>query len=612
MMKVDGLESRRCGILASVVLCFARCAMRRFVACLALWLASLAHGQELLPYETVLRRASLNGSPYYPLALSQDGKSLVFAGNRQGRLRLVETETGKHLAAMEFTGNQIKYFQFLAGDQTLLASDHQRLYLWSMKLGQMQAICPDAQAHPELEHLTTYAASGDGSTLVTFYLMRYGAKDPITFQVWDPITGKKLGDAVYPYPKINNTATHHLALSHDGKQLAIFQHDHHGKHDDTIRFWNLITQPDGSKTIRETTKLTLVDRSIEQVLFHPQGTEIAVVVAEVKAADKQEQPLRYFLYVYSLATRQGRLCIESNMKRGFGQLVYHPDGTYLAECDIDHATVWDTKTWQPCLQLQRDLKNPRWPDLRTVQFTGNHQVQLTILQEGEAGRWLVDLQQPGQLHMPVLPDITKQPWLQGRVTGLQLSHDQQKLFTVDSHGWIAIWDMKSQKVEKCYHPGLPYKRETYEKASQNRNQVMVLSTLLSPHGKFLASQVHLEDKQELVLTNLSTGVHRQLPSIMTDKADPKTYQNISFPSDSGHFMVETYVYNPKEVKEHRLQLWETSTGKLLWMQEHLPYGNAYFRFSLNAQAISNPVQTLSVARGEPQAIHSFNTLSYFD
>lgn len=379
----------------------------------------------------------------WPPALSPDGKRLAI-GDEAGTVHLYDFASGRELR--QFKGQRIDLLGlgFSPDGKMLVSSGPREILLWDAATGAKLATIavPLDGGDPLL------AFSPDGKTLFAGQGFHEKA------HVYDVATRREIRTIA----RGNRLRPMSLALSSDGKMLAMGSGDGRGGGDGLIPLWDA----GSGQLIRN---LHSKKKTIVKVAFSPDGKLLATGnggfpplltlwdVAAGKVRHSWEEPANSLAF-----SRDGKMLLvggsvirrfdtttgkeipaQQSNQFAIDRLALFPDGKTLAAPDAVAVHLWDAETGKPLRSIAADgellLRLALSPDGRTL-VASSHRGALRWF-DAATGKML-------RVRYSPLIDTPRDPETKGEyLTGIAFSPDGQTLATSGWEGSVALWDARS-------------------------------------------------------------------------------------------------------------------------------------------------------------------------
>lgn len=559
--------------------------MVRLKAILLLALATCAQAQEPIFPAGSLRGPSLTSPREAPQAVSLDGQTLILNGSAAVQLAVIDANSGQELYTVNAGRHPHKKLHLLPGDQMLIAVNHDQLFIVNLKTSQVQALCPTPEEILKGAQLVSFAVSDNGSTLVTLSRTKALDDTPFLLRVWNPATGEVLGTASYPVKSWTEEPL--LTLSPQGNRLAIYPRNINLSPTmvTPVQMWEIESITPKERRFVQGKNVEIVGVRISQIAFHPRQRQLVLAAIEFfdhrrlippRGSDGSrltpfvpEKEPDGLLIVYDFDEHKELSRRTTELINPMSHLCFSADGMLLAGWDmgLSQAMVWETQHWQARLVVKNDYKSRPWPHIHRMRFLNNDQVHLDVNSMNMAGRWVVDLQQPGQLKLPKLPVFQVARSHSSDITSFGFSDDQKLLYSADQHGLVCTWDISQQSLVESFQ--YPYLEKTFQVSRGGmmlNNRWSRLQPTLSPRGKFLIRNDI--STPSLILSTQATGEQRNLRIEVEEKPNMDIPLNAAFSPDETKVLTDWFEKGTRFV-----QVWETATGKSMWQRKDLPPGD---------------------------------------
>lgn len=559
---------------------------------LCLFVTASLHAQEFILPTGSFQTFALTADRHAPVVVSQNGTRLFLPGSSPGQLRMVDTVNGNEFAVFTAGKQPLKQMHLIRNDSKLLAIDNENAYLWDIASQQLQAICPDSQPR---KRLIAFAVSGNGEAFVTLAADYSRETKSFQLQVWSTQSGKLVAESDMPVS--NWSDDYQLVLSHDADKLALFPRNMRvqPQQKTEIELWNVEPKKGQTGAIHPGKPLQITSYGVSTLAFHPDGKQIILSARHPltipknpkdKSLEKDSE-----LLIYDLESLKPISRWNTKLNNAMTQLVFNEKGNRLIGLDtnLSQVAVWDTATWQAVLFIKRDYEKWRlYPDISTVRFVDDDHIQMGIVSNGVAGRWLLELQKAGELKPVSPPGQSATLSHASQIKTFLVSNDQQTLYTADENSLICVWDLPNRRLLRNLTLGYPDKYFIVRRGGmQPTLHWSSLRPTLSPDAKYL---VRNGMGLHLLLTEVATSKHQKLLLEVEDKPQVKIVLKVAFSPDN-RLLLAAWKDGAKEF----VQVWEMSTGKTRWKRTDL--SELDWVFSADSRKISSKIHTVSADTG---------------
>jgi WD40 repeat protein len=328
------------------------------------------------------------------LALAWNGSRRIAVGLISGAVRVIDTRSGAVVGRdIQAHGNGTWALTYLAEDRLITGGWDATIAVWDLASGAVDG--PRLAGHQF--GIRSLALSADGNTLASAGLDG-------TVRLWDIKARRALGEPLQGHTGYVES----VALSPDGRILAS------ASGDATVRLWNVAARTPLTRPFRAH------QGSVWSVAFAPSGTGL------VSGGGDGKLVLWDLSVVHPLATP-----LPGSASKGIGQLVFSPDGTWLAGADTGgNVLVWRCDTQCASPRVLRGHTKSVWrvafdPDSTVLASAGtDHTVRVWDL---SSGRLLESFAGPT-----------------ADVYGLLFSPDSHLLIASDYYGTLYFWNWRTR------------------------------------------------------------------------------------------------------------------------------------------------------------------------